>query len=109
MIPPAESQRHTARARFYQPSCDQEMLHQLRSAIVTIARITFTVAVAHLLIFFADIQCVTQLTGSQDPESLFVEGVHAFHHSLSVDVATKLIETREQPFSIRQTIERHPF
>ena len=48
MIPAAEGERHAARAGLDEAASREEVLHQFRSAVIAVLRISFAVTGAHL-------------------------------------------------------------
>src|SRR5438874_8151604 len=96
MIPPAERQRHASCACFNQPPREQEMLHQLRAAIVAVLRITFAVTRADLRIFFLNIERFDELARSQHSERLLIESIQAIHQAALIHIAAELAESAQQ-------------
>src|SRR5215831_7971891 len=70
MIPPAEGERDASSPGLDQAAGDEEMFHQLRTAVIAVARIALAVAGAHLRVFAFDIQRFEQPARGQNAEGL---------------------------------------
>ena len=106
VVPTAEGQRDAAGAGLDEATGGEELLHQLRTSVVAVARIPLAVALDDLRVLFPEVERVGQLAGGEDAEGLLVEGVEPVHHSGRIGLAPEGVDAGEQRPPIGKTIER---
>ncbi len=106
-IPTAEGTGDATGAGFDQPPGHEEMLHQLRAAVVPVLGIAVAIPLADCRILALDVEGFHQPLRSQHVEGLLVEPVEAFHHAARIGIAAEAIETGQKRLAIVQPIERN--
>lgn len=97
------------RARFNQPSSDQQLFVAGRGTVILIlVWFSITVTFDDLRIFLAQVQSIEQLAACQHIERALAKCVHAFHRSGDVNITAHRIQLRKQATTIAQSLQRDP-